>query len=202
AWPRRGAWSPGGPGAPSDTARLLTLLSQLQDTARIDTLLGGLAAGAYSKGDNTAIVRAAGLLPPERGAALIEHLIARHAATHLSACGDLLARSVAARVTGPAADLSRAATALVEAMPGDLARMPQRAPWSRSLPVESGFFVDLLTALEQISTALADRAVDHILAWPQTYEPDAVLVPAVLGLTGSVAHQAATAVQRLRTAAL
>ena len=200
-WPRQVDWSPGRTEAPSDTARLLTLLSQLQDTARIDTLLGGLAAGAYSKGDNTAIVRAAGLLPPERGAALIEHLIASHAATHLSACGDLLARSVAARVTGPAADLSRAATALVEAMPGDLARMPQRAPWSRSLPVESGFLVDLLTALEQISTALADRAVDHILAWPQTYEPDAVLVPAVLGLTGP-AHQAAAAVQRLRTAAL
>src|SRR5262249_59918044 len=117
-------------------------------------------------------------------AALIEHLIASHAATHLSACGDLLARSVAARVTGPAADLSRAATALVEAMPGDLARMPQRAPWSRSLPAESGFLVDLLTALEQISTALADRAVDYILAWPQTYQPDPPLGPAGRRLPG------------------
>ena len=182
-WPRQVGWYPGRTEARSDAGTLLTLLSQLQDTARIDTLLDILAAGAYSKGDNAAIVRAAGLLPPERAAVLIEHLIASQAATNLSVCGDLLARSVAARVTGRAADLSRAATALVEALPGDPTRTSQRDPWSRSLPVEPGFLVDLLTALGQINAALADRAVDRILAWPQTYEPDAVLVPAVLGLS-------------------
>ena len=68
--------------------------------------------------------------------------------------------------------------------------------------MEPGFLVDLLTALGQINAALADRAADHILAWPQTYEPDAVLVPAVLGLTGPAAHQDVAAIQRLRTAAL
>src|SRR5262249_4551319 len=166
------------------------------------TLLGILATSAYRKGDNEAIVRAASLLPPERAAALIEHLIASHAATNLSACGDLLARSAAVRFTGHSMDLSRAAIALVEALPGDPARTPQRDPWRRSLPVEPGFLVDLLTALGQINAALADQAVDCILAWPQTYEPDAVLVPAVLGLTGQVAHQAVAAIQRLRTAAL
>ena len=201
-WPRRGGWYPGRTEARSDTATLLTLLSQLQDTARIDTLLDILAAGAYSKGDNAAIIRAVGLLSPERAAVLIEHLIASQAATNLSVCGDLLARSVAARVTGRSADLSRAATALVEALPGDPTRTSQRDPWSRSLPVEPGFLVDLLTALGQINAALADRAVDCILAWPQTYEPDAVLVPAVLGLSGPAAPQAVAAIQRLRTAAL
>jgi len=59
-----------------------------------------------------------------------------------------------------------------------------------------------MSALGQIRAALADRAVDHSLAWPPTYEPDAVLVPAVLGLTGPAASQAAVAVQRLRTATL
>jgi predicted 2-oxoglutarate/Fe(II)-dependent dioxygenase YbiX len=202
AWPRQVGWYSGRTEARSDAATLLTLLSQLQDTARIDTLLDILAAGASNKGDNEAIVRATGLLPPERAAALIEHLIASHAATNLSACGDLLARSVAARVAGRSPDLSRAATALVEALPGDPARTPQRDPWSRSLPVEPGFLVDLLTALGQIDAALAERAVDCILAWPQTYEPDAVLVPAVLGLTGQAASRNMAAVQRLRTAAL
>ena len=201
-WPGQVGWYPGRTEAPSDAATLLTLLSRLQDTARIDTLLDLLAASASSKGDNEAIVRAAGLLPPERAAALIEHLIASHAATNLSVCGDLLARSVAVRVPGRAADLSRAATALVEALPGDPARTPQRDPWRRALPVEPGFLVDLLTALGQINAALADRATDHILAWPQTYEADAVLVPAVLGLTGQAAHQTVAAVQRLRTVAL
>jgi hypothetical protein len=201
-WPGQVGWYPGRTEAPSNAATLLTLLSQLQDTARIDILLNILAASAYSKGDNEAIVRAAGLLPPERAAVLIERLIASHAATNLSACGDLLARSVAAGVTERPADLSRAATALVEALPGDPARTPQRAPWSRSPSVEPGFLVDLLNALGQINAALAERAVDYILAWPQTYEPDAVLVPAVLGLTGQPAHQATAAIQRLRTAAL
>ena len=89
AWPRQVGWYPGRTEARSDAATLLTLLSQLQDAARIDTFLDILAAGAYSKGDNAAIVRAAGLLPPEQAAALLEHLIASQAVTNLSACGDL-----------------------------------------------------------------------------------------------------------------
>jgi hypothetical protein len=201
-WPEQAGWYQGRAEAPSNATRLLTLLSQLQDAARIDTLLDILAAGASSKGDNAAIVRAAGLLPPERAAVVIEHLIASQAATNLSAGGDLLARSVAARVTERVADLSHAASALVEALPGDPARTPQRDPWRRALPVEPDFLVDLVTALGQIDAALADRAVDGILAWPQTYEPDAVLIPAVLGLTGPAVSQAAAVVQRLRTAAL
>jgi hypothetical protein len=201
-WPGQGGWYPGRTEAPSDAATLLALLSRLQDTARIDAFLNTLAAGAYSKGDNEAIVRAVSLLPPERAAVLLEHLIASHAATNLSACGDLLARSVAVWGPGRAADLSRAATALIEALPGDPAHTPQRDPWGRSRPVEPGCLVDLLTALGQINTALAERAADCILAWPQTYEPDAVLVPAVLGLTGQPAHQAVAATQRLRMAAL
>ena len=201
-WPGQVGWYPGRSEAPSNTATLLTLLRQLQDMVRIDAFLNILAASAYSKGDNEAIVRAASLLPPERAAVLIEHLIAGHAATNLSACGDLLARSVAAWVTGRSAALSRAATTLVEALPGDPARTPQRDPWRRPRSVEPGFLVDLLTALGQINAALAERAVDCILAWPQTYEPDAVLVPAVLGLTGPAPQQAVAAIQRLRTAAL
>ncbi len=201
-WPRQGGWSPGRTKTPSDATTLLTLLRQLQDTVRIDTLLELLATGAYSKGDNAAIVQAAGLLPPERAAAVIEHLIASQAATNFSACGDLLARSVAARVTARATDLSRAATALVEALPGDPTRTPPRDAWERPRPMEPGFLVDLLTALGQIDAALADRAVDHILAWPQTYEPDAVLVPAVLRLTTPEAPQERAAIQRLYTAAV
>ncbi len=201
-WPRQIGWYPGSTEAHSDAARMLTLLSRLQDTARIDAFLAELAAGGYGRGDNEAIVRAAGLLPAERAAALIERLIAGQAATNLSACGDLLARSVAARLPGRPADLSRAATVLVEALPGDPVPAPPRDSWRQPLSVEPGFIVNLLTALRQINVALADRAADHILAWPQTYEPDAVLVPAVLGLTGPAASRDFTAVQRLRTASL
>jgi hypothetical protein len=183
---------------------MLTLLCRLEDTARIDAFLAEVsAAGVYGKGDNEALVRAVGLLPPPRAAELIERIIAGNAATALSTCADLLARSAAAaQATARTADLVPAATALVEALPGDPARAPQPEPWRRPLPVEPGFVVDLLTALGQIDAALADRAADHLLAWPKTYGPDTVLVPAVLSLTGQAANRHLAAVQRLRAACL
>jgi len=68
--------------------------------------------------------------------------------------------------------------------------------------VEPGFIVDLLIALGQIDEALAGHATDHILAWPQTYGPDAVLVPAVRRLVGSSTIRGSAAVQRLRVVCL
>ena len=64
--------------------------------------------------------------------------------------------------------------------------------------MEPGFIVDLLIALGQIDEALAGHATDHILAWPQTYGPDVVLVPAVRRLVGSSTIRGSAAVQRLR----
>jgi hypothetical protein len=68
--------------------------------------------------------------------------------------------------------------------------------------VEPGFVVDLLTALGQIDATLADRAADHLLAWPQTYGLDLVLVPAALVLTERAASRDGAAVRRLRAACL
>ena len=201
-WPRQSGWYPGRTETPSNATALLTLLHQLQDTEHIDAFLGILTTAAYNSRDNAAIVRAVSLLPPERAAVLIQHLISSHAATNLSACGDLLAQSVTAPALGRSIDLNPAATALVAALPGDPTRTPQDEPWRRQSVVEPRFLVDLLSALGQIDAALAERAASHILAWPQTYKPDAVLVPAVLGLTGKAAPQAVAAIQRLRAAVL
>jgi predicted 2-oxoglutarate/Fe(II)-dependent dioxygenase YbiX len=204
-WPRPVvSWYSGPTKSPSNAGEMLTLLSRLKDTARIDAFLADLSAtGVYGKGDNEALVRAVGLLPSPRAADLIERIIAGNAAADLSACGDLLARSAAAaRITGRTADLSRAATVLVKALPGDPAQAPKTEPGRRPLPVEPGFVVDLLTALGHIDAALADRAADYLLAWPKTYGPDAVLVPAVLALTGQAASRDWGAVQRLRAACL
>jgi hypothetical protein len=130
-WPRQVGWYPERTEARSDAARLLTLLSQLEDTARIEALLDILAAGAYSKGDNAAIVQAVGLLPPERVAAVIKHLIASHTATYLSACSDLLARSVAVRVTR---HVRRSATSGAAHAPWNPASSSTSSlPWGRSM---------------------------------------------------------------------
>ena len=202
-WPKGVGGYPQSTKEQTDAAKMLTLLSRLQDTARIDDFLANLtAAGVYGKGDNEALIQAAALLPPARVAELIERIIAGNATANLSACGDLLARSVAARITDRPADLDRAATVLVEALPGDPARVPKPDPWRSRVAVESSFVVDLMTALGQIDAALAERAADHILAWPKTYGPDAVLVPAVRNLTKRATSRDWAAVQRLRTTCL
>jgi predicted 2-oxoglutarate/Fe(II)-dependent dioxygenase YbiX len=200
-WPRAVGHSWRTPSS-SQSARMLTLLTQLRDTARIDAFLADLsAAGVYSQNDNEALVVALGLLPPARAAELIERIIAGNATQALGACGDLLARwAAAARDAGRAADFLPAARALVEALPGDPARMPQ-PDWRRP-QVEPAFVVDLLTALGQIDAALADRAADHLLVWPKTYGLDAVLVPASLVLTERAGSRDGAAVRRLRAACL
>lgn len=181
---------------------MLALLNRLQDAVRLDAFLANLsAAGAYSQSDNAALVEALGQLPPARATELIEQIIVRNAGAALGACGDLLARCAAvAQDAGCKVDFLPAATALVDALPGDPARATQ--PNWRRPQVEPGFIVDLVTALSQIDAALADRAVDHLLAWPATYGLDPILVPAALALTERATSRDQAAVRRLRAAGL
>ena len=62
--------------------------------------------------------------------------------------------------------------------------------------------VDLLTGLCAVDTALAQRAADHLLAWPKVYGLDAVLVPATRALLGRVDPSCAAAIEALRSACL
>jgi hypothetical protein len=59
-----------------------------------------------------------------------------------------------------------------------------------------------LTASSQIDVGLAGRAIEHLLAWPKTYAPDAVLVPAALAFAKQAQGTAWPAVERLREASL
>ena len=184
---------------------MLTVLTHLGDTVRLDEFLSDIVArNRFDKSDNVAIIGALGLLSPDRSAALVEHIIAATATTSLGPCGDLMARAAAAPPHGRLPDLIGAANRLVEALPGDPARVVPREPRQRDAGVQSGFVVDLFTALVSIDQitdqALAERAVDHILAWPKVYELDKVLVPAVRDLIGATGTKVSTAVQRLRIA--
>ena len=188
---------------PSAAARMLTLLTRLKDTAHLDTFLVDIAAhGLDDKGDNDAILLTLDLLPQDRALVLLERIVAGSAATSLSACGDLLARAVAAQSPDRRADFRGAAITLVDLLPGDAARGAPKEPWRRRLAIEPGFVVDLFTALEHIDKTLAERAADHILAWPNIYGLDAVLVPAVQKLMESPVLQSSAAVQKLRLACL
>jgi predicted 2-oxoglutarate/Fe(II)-dependent dioxygenase YbiX len=196
SWPKE-SWRPAK--SPSDASTMLTLLSRLGDTTRIDAFLAQVSAGGiFGKGDSESVVQAVRLLPQPRAIELLKRVIAGNAADALDACGNLLARAAAA--VGEF-DLAPAAAALVAALPGDSARTIETVPWKRSYTMEPGVVVDVLTALDRIDPALAGVAADIFLGWPKTYDPDAVLVPAALVLVRSMAADAA-AVEHLRTACM
>lgn len=68
--------------------------------------------------------------------------------------------------------------------------------------MDASVVVNLLTGLCAIDEVLAQRAADHLLAWPQAYGLDAVLVPATRALLGRVGPSCVAAVGTLRTGCL
>jgi predicted 2-oxoglutarate/Fe(II)-dependent dioxygenase YbiX len=203
AWPQSGGVPRYGEG-PSAVATMLATLARLKDAARIEAFLADIsAAGDYGKGDNEALLKAAALLAPQRAAALIERIVRANAVKEPGACADLLARGAAAPpARRPVRDLATAARALIDALPGNPARAPQRPAnaWWRPRDVDSDLVVDLVTALEHIDAALAEQAVDYLLAWPKTFGLDAVILPAVRRLVSQARTRGTPGVQRLRAA--
>ncbi len=130
----------------AEAGQMLDLQIRLGNLECIDAFLAELSAeGHYVAPDNGAIVRAAALLPASRATELLVRIVRRNALAHLSACGDLLLRCVAAR-TGVTADLEQIGVALINALPGDPTKRKQVDTWTRPTPVKPGFVVDLLTA--------------------------------------------------------
>jgi len=198
SWPR----SPWREDDDDEAGRMLDLQVRLGNGERIDAFLAGLSAeGHYAAPDNGAIVRAAALLPAPRATELLVRIVRRNALAHLGACGDLLLRCVAAPA-GVTGDLEQIGVALIDALPDDPTKREQVDTWTRPMPVKPGFVVDLLTATSRIDAGLAARAVEHLLAWPKTYKPDDVLVPAALAIAELVESKAWLAAERLRQAAL
>ena len=188
---------------PSEIAQTLALLTRLQDSERIRAFLETvIAASRHARRDNEAALGALQLFSPDETATLLERIVAANAMNSLEACGDLLARAVAAFPTGKVS-LRGAARVLVEALPGDPTRAQPRAAWEQRTPgVKSSFVVDLITALETVDETLARSAASHVLAWPKTYGLDTVLVPALRQLAGMEAIKHGAAVQRIRRVCL
>jgi 2OG-Fe(II) oxygenase superfamily len=184
---------------PSAAARMLALLTRLEDTERIAAFVERIAAGGcHHKSDNDAVIAAVGLFSAEQRAALIERIVVGTAVRSPGACADLLNRAVAASRDGRKNELVDAVTAMVGALPGNPARAPKIEPWQQRTPLRPGFVVDLFTALAPFDEALAQRAAAHILAWPKTYGLDSIVVPAVRGLMKSATVKVSAAVERLR----
>jgi predicted 2-oxoglutarate/Fe(II)-dependent dioxygenase YbiX len=200
-WPRHPAYGRQDESV-GDATRLLTLLTRLGDTDRIDDFLADVAAsGLCGKADNAAILAGLALLAPARAVALVERIIEGTAPTSLGMCGDLLSSAGAALPQVDPVALRTAATILLDALPGDPARAAPHPVWQYGPRLSADFIVDSLVAFGRIDPALAMRAVDHMLAWPKTYTLDGFLVPAIRKLMGSATMQTLAA-RRLRTACL
>jgi hypothetical protein len=186
----------------TEVGRMLDLQMRLGNAERIDTFLAELSAeGHYDAIDNAAIVRAAAVLPAPRATELLVRIVRRNAPARLGACGDLLLRCVAA--PGTTGELERIGAALVDALPGDPTKREEQAGMRiRPTPVKPAFVVDLLTATSRIDAGLAARGIEHLLAWPKTYEPDDLLIPAALAIARLAEGGAWPAVERLREASL
>lgn len=185
-----------------EAGRMLDLQVRLGAVERIDAFLAELSAeGDYARSDNEAIVRAVALLPAVRATELLVRIVRRNAAAHLSACGDLLLRCVAMPM-GSTGDLKQVGAALIDALPGGPTERGQVDAWTRPTPVKPGFVVDLLTATSRIDAGLAARAIERVLAWPKTYKPDDVLVPAARVFAKLAESAAWPAAARLREAVL
>ncbi|MEL6964767.1 MAG: 2OG-Fe(II) oxygenase, partial [Pseudomonadota bacterium] len=156
SWTMR-RWYPSADDAPSDAAKMLTLLARLADTTLINAFLTSITAGGdYKDGDNDAIIAAVRLLPLKQATAVIEHIIAGNVATSLCSCGNLLLGAVR---TFPDGRFDEAAKRLVEAVPG----LPKNEPSYRDERPNSDFVADLMMALGKIDLGLSDRAADLIL---------------------------------------
>ncbi len=198
SWPRQ-SWRADGD---TNASRMLDLQVRLGNVACIDAFLTGLSAeGHYAASDNEAIVRAAARLPRARATDLLVRIVRRNAPAHLGACGELLRRCAAAPA-GPVGDPARICAALLDVLPGDPGKPAELDIWRRPAPVKAGFVLDLLTASSRIDAGLAARAIDHLLAWPKTYSPDDLLVPAALAFAKLPESAAWPAVGRLREASL
>ena len=197
-WPHT-SWRPDDD---AETGRMLDVLVRLRNRERIDAFLADLSGeGQYAASDNGAIVRAAALLPAERATELLVRIVRQNAPTSLGACGDLLLRCVAAP-RGATGDLGQIGAALIDVLPGNSTRPAEVGAWTQPMPVKPGFVVDLLTATSRIDAGLAARAIERVLAWPKTYKPDEVLVPAACAFVELAESSAWPAVGRLREACL
>jgi predicted 2-oxoglutarate/Fe(II)-dependent dioxygenase YbiX len=181
----------------SPEAAVLGLLTRFKNAPLIEAFLAGVSAGgAFGGGDSESIVHAAQILPSGKAAELIERIIAANTARDLSACGRLLAQSA-----GRIAPLTGAGRILVEALPGDLAKAPEATLWyRRPRSPGPGFVSGLVGALDRIDETLSARAVSHMLAWPETYSFDDVLVPAILAIFVQPEGRGTAAALRLRDA--
>lgn len=155
-------------------------------------------AGFYNKHDADMLVRTAELLPWPQVANNVTSAITRSAVKAQDACAALLAGFGAVKSNEEMQALGAAAQALFAALPGDAERFLQLQPWERSrMTAGADLAADVLLSFGAIDAALAETALDYMLAWPDCYGMDNILLPAALRLTETAPSRHLPVVARL-----
>ena len=163
---RTAAWS-----VAREVGPFLDLLAALGDTEHIAACVDRVVARCQVEPKAAdSVARALRLLPADHAADLLTRVAGGPAglearAAILAACSDL--------------DIAAAATRLVAALPGPTLPTDR---WGAPRAVSPAVVVALVRALAPTEPALLEAAVSTFLAWPLTWDMDAVLVPAVMEL--------------------
>jgi predicted 2-oxoglutarate/Fe(II)-dependent dioxygenase YbiX len=161
-------------------ARMLTSLAYLRHTALIDVYLEQVAAAGRFAGDEVeSLALAAGLLPPQRAASLIEAIVAANVSCAPEACARLLSHCCAGRAAARAW-LAPAVRRFAAAMLGRESSPPAAGGWRRPVAIDAAAVLAVLTALRDVAEAeMGALIAERLLV---TCPFDAVLVPAALAV--------------------
>ncbi len=188
---------------PTETGRMLHLLARLAEPALIEQMLKRLAAQqAHATADNADLLEAIALLPDDAAANWLASIVAAHSIEAFDACAALLRDALKDGFANAPSLLQPAAQSLVAALPGD----PNKAPKDkrnrpRLASPSTTSLVNIVSVLDRADHDLARRAADHVLAWPNYFGFDAMVVSAVKRLVES-GQRGGSALDRLRRASI
>ncbi|MBE0436624.1 MAG: 2OG-Fe(II) oxygenase [Methylomicrobium sp.] len=163
----------------------LNVLLRLQDSEHIDRLWSIIAErGFYNKEDCAVLVRASELLPWASVVRRLESAIKIGGYKALEAGTALLAAFCRSKPEQAPLLLAPAET-LYRALPGDAKRFPQLQPWEiQRLKITPEMVADILESFSAIEPVLAEKTLEYMLKWPNCYNIETTLTPALLLLTG------------------
>ena len=182
-WPTPTGWAPSG--ADGDVESMLASLVALDAVERIEDFLTTVVVnGRFNPPLASVIASACAALDPTRAAHIALQIVEHHGAASFGACAKFVAELGPLGLGTDGVDrLCPTLSALVETLPGDPKQRAPIEPWERRGKVDGALITHLLSTLWRVDASeLATRAVAHILAWPQTFGPDAAVVPAALTL--------------------
>jgi predicted 2-oxoglutarate/Fe(II)-dependent dioxygenase YbiX len=167
-------------------AELLKCLFLLRDIVLINRLCLIIAKkGVYQKETSEALARASKLLPWSEVVSYATDAISVSAVKAQAACITLLSSLCSKREKSDRQQLSVAAQVLFKALPGDTKRFPDLQPWQQQrMALTASDVADILISFCMIDSDLAEQTLDYMLAWPDMYGMDEILLPTALDIAG------------------